>query len=355
MLNEKLNVLGIMSGSSLDGVDLALFNIDTSLHIKITQQLIRARTFPYPEALKIQLQEINHTSSDEYFHIENIYTDFLIDKIKEFLSDPTQCQLIGIHGHTVAHKPSDGYSIQMGNTARICEKVGIPCVSDFRNQDIAMGGQGAPMAPLVDHLLYPAFDSWLNLGGIANITTHHNAYDIGPFNQVINYLAQKVGQVFDEDGMLGEMGTLNEPLSRKLNEFPFYHTADYKSLSNKELREFFFPLLDKIDCDIPDAIHTFYLHIANKISEAIGNAQNCLISGGGAHNKYFINLLRNLNQEIHIEIPDNNTIDFKESLLIALAAQLRYFKKANYIRGITLAGKTVSAGALYIHADYGAQ
>lgn len=347
---NKLNVLGIMSGSSLDGIDLALFTIDSKDLSDISWSLLKANTVAIPDPLSTKLKNSNQLHAADYFALENDYTDFIIEEIRTFLSNAEACNLIGIHGHTVAHNPEAGYSIQMGNTGKICETLKTHCVSDFRNQDIAAGGQGAPMAPLVDHLLFPEYDSWINLGGIVNVSLKDSAYDIGPFNQFSNYMAEKKGMRYDKNGDLGKNGKYIAELDKKFLEFPFYRRSGRKSLSNEELREYFMTLIEDSAYSVEDILHTFYNHIADKISESLKGTKRCLLSGGGAYNNYFTEHLRKLNPDITIDIPEADIIDYKEALLIALAAQLRYLKKPNYIQGITAADRTVSAGALYIHS-----
>ncbi len=353
MRNKKLGVLGIMSGSSLDGVDLALFTIDTSSYPDIDWDCLKTSTADYPEAIKQGLSDLASVNAVEYFAIENAYTDFLIEEILDFLSDNVPCDLIGLHGHTFLHQPEQGYSIQLGNGGKISEKVNIPCITDFRNQDIARGGEGAPMAPLVDHLLFSEYNAWINLGGIVNITTDDAAYDIGPFNQVINFLAQQAGYTYDRDGNIGSTGTYHEKIAYFFQAFPFYKLAIPRSLSNDKISDYFQPFLIDSQLDIPDLLHTFYKHIAGEISEHLEGISSCLVTGGGAHNKYFIKLLREYAPNTDIVLPDKNLIDFKESLLIALAAQLRYIGRPNYLKGMTRARDLVSAGAVYMNAPNG--
>lgn len=350
MDREELRVLGIMSGSSLDGVDLGLFFIDTTEMSHIRWEILNTQTFTYPDPLKTRLAQLENISASEYFAIENRYTDYLIEICDIFLTESGNCDLIGLHGHTFEHKPKTGYSIQMGSGGKLCEALQVPCVTDFRTQDISAGGQGAPMAPLVDHLLFPEYDSWINLGGIVNITTRDTAYDIGPFNQVSNYLALKENIPFDKDGNLGKKGKFIPEFQASLENFPFYKTPPPKSLDNLTLRQFFYPLIDLAEYRPTDMLHTFYHHIADKISTSLKSCSSCLLTGGGAHNKYFLEVLNSLNSDVQLFMPSTEIIDFKESLLIALAAQLRYYGHPNYIKGITAADSLVSAGALYIHS-----
>lgn len=353
MKNKKTQVLGIMSGSSLDGVDFGLFEIDTTSYPEISWETIKTHTYPYPRELKVSLSGLDNISAADYYEIENRYTDFIIDRAEDFLGKTFECKLIGIHGHTFLHNPSHGYSIQMGNAGKICEKLARPCVSDFRAQDIALGGEGAPMAPLVDNLLFSEYDACINLGGIVNITRHNNAYDIGPFNQVINAIAGKLGQEYDENGEIGRKGKTDSRLTGEMHRFPFYALNPPKSLSNQAISDFFPYLINMYRGRVEDLMHTFYAHIAEKITSETNKCRTCLITGGGAHNKYFIEVLNSISRYTEFFLPDNTLIDYKESLLIALAAQLRSEKKPSFIKGITAAEKPVSAGALYINATHG--
>lgn len=339
-----------MSGSSLDGLDIGLYKVNISKYPRLKLICIKSETIPYPQDLRSVLQSIDKYSIEEYYDFEYKYSEFIAVAVRSFCDSKLPCDLIGLHGHTIFHKPDKGYSVQLGNGGIISELTAVPCITDFRIQDITRGGEGAPMAPLIDTLLFPGYDAYLNLGGIANITLKEQAYDIAPFNQVINYIAKERNLSYDKNGRLGKSGEIVSTLLTAFRTFPYYNITPPKSLDNGVLQDYFYPLIDSNPASTPDKMHTFYIHIASEIASHLPAQGKCFVTGGGAFNTYFLNCLEETLDECELYLPDKNTIEFKESLLMAIAALLRYKEIPNYINTFTTADTEVSAGALYIHA-----
>ncbi len=161
-------------------------------------------------------------------------------------------ELIASHGHTIFHEPEKGYTLQIGDGQTIADLTGITTINDFRSKDIELGGQGAPLVPIGDALLFNEYDFCLNIGGIANISFDKNgkrlAFDICAANQLLNLLSMQLGAPFDRNGAFAQLGKLNVPLFKKLNNDPYFLTEPPKSLSNQYVQNAFTTLLESIEC-----------------------------------------------------------------------------------------------------------
>lgn len=363
-----------MSGTSLDGVDLAYCVFKTGNADSVNKlndfkkedrqdsttddknwsyEVRKATTIPYPEALKQKLAQAMSLSGYELALLHNELGRYIGTQVNEFMADfAEEVELIASHGHTVFHRPDLGMTLQIGSGADIAAICGKPTVCDFRTLDVTLGGQGAPLVPIGDELLFGQYDICLNLGGISNLSYCENgqrkAYDISPCNIVLNQLARQMGKEYDADGIIAKNGRINMPLLEKLNQLEYYQQTGTKSLGREWIDTTFFPILEQCQLSIPDQMRTVCEHIAFQIAEACNSAggKTLLITGGGAHNTFLIDLIR---QKFHgqVIIPDDNTIDFKEAIIFAFLGMLRANGLPNCLASVTGAKRDSCGGGIY--------
>ncbi len=345
-------VLGVMSGTSLDGIDFAACEfIHDNGHWKY--KIKHSMTIEYNSAWKKKLSDAYNSDAKNLICLDREYGNFIAQKANKFITfHRFKPDLIASHGHTIFHDPTKGYSYQIGHGANIAAHTGIPVVSDFRSTDIALNGQGAPLVPVGDGLLFGSFGGCLNLGGFANISfkknSQHVAYDICPVNIVLNDLAEKIGQKFDRDGKIGQKGDIIDELFIKLNKLPFYGNPYPKSLSKEWLDLNLIPLLNNSSYDIYDLTRTFYEHITTQISETLNHnkLKDVLVTGGGAHNDYLITMIKEKSQS-QVVLPSEEIIDFKEALIFAFLGLLYELGITNCYASVTGAKKDSIVGCLY--------
>src|SRR5690625_2513834 len=342
-------VLGLMSGTSLDGLDLAYVRIDFA-YKQWRYQILHAETVTYPKKWRTKLENSIYLDNDALHDLDKKYSRYLAEQTNFFISENNivKLDLISSHGHTVKHRPDVGYTIQIGNLPEFGEAFDVPVVCDFRSQDVALGGQGAPLVPIGDKLLFSEYEYCLNLGGIANISTEINgeriAYDIGAVNMIFNHYAEKLGQKYDKGGSLAARGKLNKVLFNKLNRLEYYHQPYPKSLGREWVDEQLFPILNANDSDSQDIMHTYSKHIAEKISACVKNGSRVLVTGGGAYNNF---LIQQFNQKVKWIIPKKEVVEYKEALIFGLLGVLRYRNQVNCLKSYTGASKNHSSGRYY--------
>lgn len=345
-------IIGLMSGTSLDGVDIAYceFNFDTIWSFR----LIHAETIIYDAFWKKILGEIQKASAEKISEIDCNYGKFLGNLVKDFCKKYTiSPDFISSHGHTVFHQPSKGFTKQIGSGADIAANSGFPVICDFRSLDVALGGQGAPLVPVGDKYLFPDADYCLNLGGIANISFDDNneriAFDICACNLILNYYAMKKGVSFDRDGQIAASGKINTILLNSLNHLPYYSKIFPKSLGREDVEKDIIPLIDSFNLITEDVLSTFCEHISFQIANITGKSKKgkkMLITGGGALNSFLKNsILKNSNTEVII--PNKEIIEFKEAIIFAFLGVLRIRKEINCLKTVTGASKDNCGGAIY--------
>ena len=274
MKNEqKYRAIGLMSGTSLDGVDIAY--VEFEQNEKWQFNLGICDTIPYDEKWRIQLSNLYKQSDKEIKQIDIKYGLHLGDLALKFIKkNKLQVDFICSHGHTIFHKPESKYTLQIGNGQSIADKSQKTVICDFRSLDISLGGQGAPLVPIGDQLLFEDYDYCLNLGGFSNISYQINgirkAYDICPVNIVLNYLTQQQGQPFDKNGAIAEKGSLIESLFAQLNQLTYYKEKGPKSLGKEWVEQYIKPLL-KQHSNIPDLLNTFTEHAAFQMGKNLQN------------------------------------------------------------------------------------
>ncbi len=345
-------IIGLMSGTSLDGVDIAYceFNFDTIWSFR----LIHAETIIYDAFWKKNLGEIQKASAEKISEMDCSYGKFLGNLVKDFCKKYTiSPDFISSHGHTVFHQPSKGYTKQIGSGADIAANSGFPVICDFRSLDVALGGQGAPLVPVGDKYLFPDADYCLNLGGIANISFDYNneriAFDICACNLILNYYAMKKGASFDNDGEIAASGKINTVLLNSLNHLPYYSKIFPKSLGREDVEKDLIPLIDSFNLSTEDVLSTFCEHISFQIANITGKSKKgkkMLITGGGALNSFLKNsILKNSNTEVII--PNKEIIEFKEAIIFAFLGVLRIRNEINCLKTVTGASKDNCGGAIY--------
>ena len=351
--SHSVSAIGLMSGTSLDGLDIAC--VQFMFHSgKLDYKFISTTTAPYPEVLKDAFKNPFNWVGSRIAQVDEIYSSFVAERILEVLSNAPDFRpkLIASHGQTLFHQPQAGFTFQLGNGSVIAAKTGIPCVSDFRSADIALGGQGAPLVPTGDELLFGAFDNCVNIGGFANCSFQENnlrkAFDMVPANFVLNSLAQKLSLPYDDGGKLAASGKLIDNLLGDLNALKFYQIQPPKSLGAEFVEQEIFPLLEKYKKhNTVDLIQTYTEHIAIQIAQNL-KPGNCLISGGGTKNNFLINRIEHHAQDTELVIPFIELIDFKEALIFALLGVLRWKKMDNIFASVTGASKDHCAGTIHL-------
>ena len=334
------HTIGVMSGTSLDGLDLALCRLEL-LNEKWKYSILDAKTIPYEEEWQKKLTDSIYLEGVNLIQLHNAYGEYIGSCINKFIENTDlPVDLIASHGHTVFHQPENKLTFQMGNGASIAAVTGITTVSDFRALDIALGGQGAPLVPLGDRLLFGEYDYCLNLGGFANISYEEKgerlACDVCPVNIVINHFAGKTGIPYDIDGLIARSGSVYPFLLNELNDIAFYRQPPPKSLSREWIEKVFMPVINKYEIPDKDVLRTLYEHISFQISRILDNTETAklIITGGGALNKYLVELITDKIKIIPY-IPDSVTVNFKEALIFALLGTLRYLNRFNCLRSAT--------------------
>lgn len=340
-----------MSGTSLDGIDLAeiIYNFSEA---KWNFEIITAETVPYSSFWKDELREAINYSEEKLERLDFKYTEKLSEEILKFIKKHNILEIDAVcsHGHTIFHQPEKGFTYQIGNLPKISKMLGQTVVCNFRVQDVELGGQGAPLVPIGDRLLFPEYDYCLNLGGFANCSFEKNgeriAFDICPVNIVLNNYAEKLGHNFDEGGKLAASGKVNEALLVKLNTLPFYNKKPPKSLGLEWVKEQIFPLLDASGISSEDILRTFTEHIAVQLAKQFRENASVLISGGGAYNSFLIERLNKIAQ-VETTIPFREIVEFKEALIFGLLGVLKLRDEVNCLASVTGAERDHSSGKIF--------
>ncbi len=344
-------VLGVMSGTSLDGLDLALCEFSQQKN-GFNYNIIKAITVSYPETIENRLRNATSLKVFDFVKLHSDFGKFIAEKINENFSDYS-IDYIASHGHTVLHYPEKDVNFQIGDGARIATNTGIAVVCDFRSNDIALGGQGAPLVPGGEKFLFPDYNVFLNLGGFSNISFHSEdkitAFDISPANYALNYFARKLGMPFDRDGLAGRKGKINENLLEELNALPFYSQEGSKSLSDHWFYAEFLPVCEKYDIGINDLLRTVYEHIAVQIGNVLEKygAKEVLVTGGGAFNSFLLERLR-VHTKAKIIVPDKEIVNYKEAVIFALLGLLRVLNRNNVRSDVTGSKADNCGGAIYL-------
>lgn len=354
---KKYEVVGLMSGTSLDGLDIAYVQFQKEAGWRF--EVIACRSVPFETALREKLASTQNISALELKELDLQFGRWLGEQVKSFLKEIKKTpDLIVSHGHTIFHQPGKCLTMQIGDGYQIMLASGIKTICDLRSLDVALGGQGAPLVPVGDKLLFSEYEYCLNLGGFSNISYDQDgnriAYDICPVNTVLNSLANKLGLAFDRNGELAAKGRTDVSLLAKLNALPFYSTNPPKSLGIEWVEKNIFPILK--GNAIENLLNTFTHHIVEQIARSVTDSQvhntnrksKLLITGGGAKNTYLINCLRQkLEGQTEIVVPEETVIEFKEAIIFAFLGLLRLVGKNNTWKSVTGAKRDSSGGILF--------
>jgi len=355
-MEKDFLVLGLMSGTSLDGLDMAACRF--SYHNgQWTYSIEAADAVSYNEQLQLQLKNSVNLTGLELSLLDIELGKFFGTSVKEFCeSQNLSPQLVGSHGHTVFHQPEKQLTLQIGNPEAISYYSGLPVVANFRIRDVLDGGQGAPLVPFGEHYLFPGYRAFLNLGGIANVAFHEGdmmkGFDTSACNMGLNYLARQLGLGFDKNGDIARSGVMNESLFNALNRLDYFSQQGPKSLGYEWFEQYVAPMLDSTDISTKDALCSFVHHIAYQVNRGLQNLtpdpQKVMATGGGALNTFLIDTLNLYGKERYTyNTPDQKTIEFKEALVFAFLALLRFLGRSNISSQVTGAKSDTSAGSLH--------
>ncbi len=343
-------VIGTMSGTSLDGLDIAAvefsrLNSDWSFTLKA------AETVEYSGEWQNRLQNAPSLSGEQLIALHIDFGRLTGAEINRFIKQHRlHPDLIASHGHTVFHQPEKRFTFQSGDGYSIAIATNTITVADFRNGDVALGGQGAPLVPAGDRLLFPEYDFCLNLGGFANISFEQNnqriAYDICPVNFILNQLAAEKGMPFDKNGELGKSGNVHSELLEKLNKLPFYFKQPPKSLGREWMERYFVPIVKSERRSTEEKLRTIYEHIAIQISKSLPDNGKMLVTGGGAFNSFLVERIKQ-HLKADVVLPAPKIISFKEAIVFAFLGLLRYLNEINCYASVTGAQKDSSAGVIF--------
>jgi anhydro-N-acetylmuramic acid kinase len=354
MFKDSYQVIGVMSGTSLDGVDLVYVTLTFTNEWNFTIHF--SETIPYSDYWFNILSKAVHFSKEELLDLNESYTEELAKIINGFISKNNIIDIDAVcsHGHTVLHQPQNGFTLQIGNLESLATLVQQNVVCDFRVQDVAFGGQGAPLVPIGDRLLFSQYDYCLNLGGFSNISFEENskriAFDISPVNTVMNLYANKLGFAYDDKGDLARNGGLNQNLLDELNTLSFYQLFYPKSLGIEFVNSTILPLLSNYQIPIIDVLRTFVEHVAFQISNSVFcKNSSILVTGGGAYNSFLIERMQSYLPDVKIIIPDKITLEFKEALVFAFLGVLKLRNEVNTLATVTGAKKDHSAGNIFYY------
>lgn len=353
MKKDYYNVIGVMSGTSLDGVDLAhiQFQIKDS---KWVFEILECETISYDSSWVSVLKTAVDYSENQLLELNKNYTQLLASIIADFIKKHTIENLDAVcsHGHTILHQPQNGFTLQIGNLPEIAKLTQQKVVCDFRVQDVQLGGQGAPLVPIGDRILFSEYDYCMNLGGFSNVSFEDNntriAFDISAVNTVLNFYANQLGLDYDDKGQISRTGNCNVDLLNELNALDFYKKKHPKSLGFEFVKEVILPIIESYPISIEDKLHTYTEHIAFQIALALPKKKgNMLTTGGGAYNDFLIERIQFHLPQMDVIIPSKKILEFKEALIFALLGVLKMREEVNALQSVTGAKYDHSSGVIY--------
>lgn len=351
-INEWHFGLGLMSGTSLDGVDIAFCGFRLG-NLGWEYRIEQAETIQYSQSMLQMLHRMPEMAGVELIAADRELGSYYGKLAADFIRKHNiEAEFVASHGHTVFHNPAHGYTFQAGHGANIAAEAGIQVVCDFRSGDIALGGQGAPLVPIGDELLFAQYDALVNMGGFANISMNIDgkrlAWDICPVNIVMNQFARQKGSEYDKNGEWAQSGTVCNELLKELNDIAYYSQQQPKSLGREWVESVFLPIAQKyINLSIEDILCTVAHHAANQIADAAATKEKVMFSGGGVRNTFLMSLIRSKIGQRAIAA-NSKLIDFKEAMVFAFLGWLRINNINNTIESATGAKRALSSGAIYL-------
>jgi anhydro-N-acetylmuramic acid kinase len=360
---DKYKVIGLMSGSSMDGLDIAYCEIGAE-NGNYTYRILQTECAPFPARWKLRLEKLVLQNAITYIKTHTFFGHFIGERVKEFIDKhgiADELDFIASHGQTIFHQPENHFTSQIGDGAAIATRTGFPVICDFRSSDVALGGQGTPIAPSANKHFFPQYKYFLNLGGISNIACNINgkyiAFDVSPVNLILNRLASEKGFEYDDGGSIARSGVVNNALLDELNA-SWYYEKDYpKSLSGGWVTKVMIPVVERNHYATEDKLRTLCELVAIQIGNAFQMVQKregivlsdndlLLVTGGGAFNTFLMERISAISP-LKIEIPDKETVKFKEALLMALMGVLRVRNEVNCISSVTGASHDNIGGSIY--------
>jgi anhydro-N-acetylmuramic acid kinase len=349
-------IIGVMSGTSMDGIDIVCATYEFTEKEQCTHVVRHSKTYEYSTLLLEKLKISTQLSTSELLILDKTlgfyYSECIINFTNEFEIEPSTIDAIASHGHTIFHQPEKGYTYQIGCGETIAFKTGIKVINDFRQKDVVAGGQGAPLVPIGDKLLYKSFaDAFLNIGGFCNISIPSNktiAFDISPGNLPLNKIASEFDQVYDKSGLIARSGSIDKVVLNELNELDYYSAAPPKSLGTEWIEANFNPIVSKINSP-QDRMRTVLEHIAEQISRTCiqNSIKSLYITGGGAYNDFLMERIKE-KSKVEIVIPSAVEIEFKEAIIFGLLGALFLEGKPNTLSSVTGASRDVMGGVLHL-------
>lgn len=362
-IEKGVNIIGLMSGTSLDGLDMCYtrFWLERSgkPEGEWKYEIIKAEDESYPDELKRKLATAQSMNAEEYALLHSDYGIYLGQRVRAFIERTgARPHYIASHGSTVFHQPAIRFTAQIGSGAGIAAESGVDCICDFRTTDVALHGQGAPLVPIGDRHLFYEYDYCLNLGGFSNISSEaveerngksvaiRVAYDISPVNYVLNHYTRSIGKDYDRDGLMARNGKICRELLERLNSLDFYKMKGPKSLGREWVESQVLPLIDSYAISMEDKLSTFCEHVAMQIARHIKGGK-VLLTGGGALNLYLVERMQANAPQCKYVVPDRQTVNFKEALIFAFLGALYVADMPNCMSSVTGAAYNCIGGALY--------
>ncbi|WP_345166479.1 anhydro-N-acetylmuramic acid kinase [Nibribacter koreensis] len=351
------HVIGIMSGTSLDGVDLAYCRF-TYNEKNWIYKILNTETLPYTDVWLKRLSTLTEASAAEIIATDRAYGRYLGELVKNFVeANKLSVDFVSSHGHTIFHQPQLDITFQVGSGAYLAAAAGLPVVCDFRTLDIALGGQGAPLVPIGDKLLFSDYDFCLNLGGISNISQEgldrRVAFDISCCNMLLNPLAEELGFAYDRNGELARQGQFQPDLFEKLNEASYFSAAYPKSIGKEWADENSLKVLSHSKASTQDKLNTACHHIGYQVAQSVKQHASqahgrLLLTGGGAFNGFLVEQIQHyLGPEFEVVVPEPELVNFKEALIFAFLGVLRWRQETNCLKSVTGASQDNCGGAIY--------
>ena len=353
MFKQNYTIIGVMSGTSLDGIDLAhiVFTVENK---KWDFEILQTQTIPYSHNWLNKLKTAVDFSKQELLDLNHHYTELLGNTVKEFINinQIKNIDAVCSHGHTILHQPQNGFTLQIGNLPQISSIIGQTIVCDFRVQDVNLGGQGAPLVPIGDKILFSKYNYCLNLGGFSNVSFEENnnriAFDISPVNTVLNYYSNMLNLAYDDKGHISKSGSVNQTLLEELNAIEYYQKPYPKSLGFEFVKTTILPLIEKHNSTIQDKMRTFTEHIAVQTAMALPIKEGKLLAtGGGTYNEFLLQRMQSYLPKMQIIIPEKKIIEYKEALIFALLGVLKLRNETNALSSVTGAKHDHSSGVIY--------
>lgn len=347
---QSYNVIGVMSGTSLDGIDLA--HCSFRLHETWEYKIHHVETVPYNQKWFEALSNSIRLRREDLEELDRSYSIHLGKVVKSFMSKNNirDIDFVASHGHTVFHQPEQGFTYQIGNKQDIANECQLKVICDFRVQDVKLGGQGAPLVPIGDKLLFNQYTFCLNLGGFANVSYDDGgqriAFDICPANLVLNHFIKQLNLKYDDKGEVASSGLIHEELLEDLNRIAYYSEPPPKSLGLEWVQTHFLPLISEYTLSVKDILRTLVEHIAIQITTLINlKGSTVLVTGGGAYNTFLISRLKSQTKS-KVVIPAPELIEFKEALVFAFLGVLRDRGEFNCLHTVTGASRNHSSGEI---------